>query len=40
MLGTVAARQAVGSVLTCRPNADTRRTRDTDPPLARFGRCP
>jgi murein DD-endopeptidase MepM/ murein hydrolase activator NlpD len=26
--------------LTCRPNADARRTRDADPPVARFGRCP
>jgi murein DD-endopeptidase MepM/ murein hydrolase activator NlpD len=26
--------------LTCRPNADARETRDTDPPVARFGRCP
>jgi peptidoglycan hydrolase-like protein with peptidoglycan-binding domain len=25
---------------TCRPNADARRTRDADPPVARFGRCP
>lgn len=24
----------------CRPNADTRRTRDTDPPFARLDRCP
>jgi peptidoglycan hydrolase-like protein with peptidoglycan-binding domain len=41
MLGTVAARARAGvPELTCRPNADTRRTRDTDPPLARIGRCP
>jgi murein DD-endopeptidase MepM/ murein hydrolase activator NlpD len=26
--------------LTCRPNADARRTRDTDPPAARLDRCP
>jgi hypothetical protein len=26
--------------LACRPNADARRTRDADPPVARFGRCP
>ena len=26
--------------LTCRPNADARRTRDADPPVARIGRCP
>lgn len=26
--------------LTCRPNADARPTRDTDPPVARYGRCP
>lgn len=26
--------------LTCRANADTRSVRDTDPPRARFGRCP
>ena len=25
---------------TCRPNADARPTRDADPPVARFGRCP
>src|SRR5688500_18076787 len=26
--------------LACRANADARRTRDADPPVARFGRCP
>ena len=26
--------------LSCRPNADARRTRDADPPRARLGRCP
>ena len=26
--------------LVCRANADARSTRDTDPPVARFGRCP
>jgi murein DD-endopeptidase MepM/ murein hydrolase activator NlpD len=26
--------------LSCRPNADARRTSDADPPVARFGRCP
>jgi murein DD-endopeptidase MepM/ murein hydrolase activator NlpD len=26
--------------LTCRPNADAWGTRDSDPPVARFGRCP
>jgi hypothetical protein len=26
--------------LTCRPNGDARVTRDTDPPVARTGRCP
>jgi murein DD-endopeptidase MepM/ murein hydrolase activator NlpD len=26
--------------LVCRPNADAWTTRDTDPPTARFGRCP
>jgi peptidoglycan hydrolase-like protein with peptidoglycan-binding domain len=25
---------------TCRPNADAWRTKDADPPVARFGRCP
>ncbi|MFL4985573.1 MAG: M23 family metallopeptidase, partial [Xanthobacteraceae bacterium] len=26
--------------LVCRPNADAWSTRNTDPPVARFGRCP
>jgi hypothetical protein len=26
--------------LACRPNADARRTKDADPPVARVGRCP
>src|SRR5204862_2078813 len=26
--------------LVCRPNADAWGTRDADPPVARFGRCP
>ena len=26
--------------LACRPNADARRTRNADPSVARFGRCP
>jgi peptidoglycan hydrolase-like protein with peptidoglycan-binding domain len=26
--------------LICRPNADARRTKDADPPVARFSRCP
>ncbi len=26
--------------LVCRPNADARRTKDADPPVARFSRCP
>jgi peptidoglycan hydrolase-like protein with peptidoglycan-binding domain len=29
-----------GRRLVCRPNADARRTRNADPPVARFGRCP
>ena len=29
-----------GSRLRCRPNADAWNSRDTDPPYARFGRCP
>ena len=29
-----------GRRLSCRPNADARRTRDADPPRARLGRCP
>jgi hypothetical protein len=42
LLPTSAARTANGSggVLVCRPNADARSTRDTDPPVARLGRCP
>jgi murein DD-endopeptidase MepM/ murein hydrolase activator NlpD len=37
-----AAARVRGSVrrLVCRPNADTRPTRDTDPPFARIDRCP
>jgi peptidoglycan hydrolase-like protein with peptidoglycan-binding domain len=29
-----------GRKLVCRPNADARRTKDANPPVARFGRCP
>ncbi len=29
-----------GRKLVCRPNADARRTKDADPPVARVGRCP
>lgn len=29
-----------GHKLVCRPNADARRTKDADPPVARVGRCP
>jgi peptidoglycan hydrolase-like protein with peptidoglycan-binding domain len=29
-----------GRKLVCRPNADARRTKDADPPVARFSRCP
>ena len=29
-----------GRKLVCRPNADARRTKDADPPVARAGRCP
>jgi peptidoglycan hydrolase-like protein with peptidoglycan-binding domain len=29
-----------GRRLVCRPNADARRTKDADPPVARAGRCP
>jgi len=29
-----------GRPLVCRPNADARRTRNADPPVARLGRCP
>jgi murein DD-endopeptidase MepM/ murein hydrolase activator NlpD len=31
---------ARGRPATCAPNADTRHTRDTDPPFARLDRCP
>ncbi|HST38341.1 MAG TPA: peptidoglycan-binding protein [Conexibacter sp.] len=34
------ARPGGARPLSCRPNADARITRDTDPPVARFGRCP
>lgn len=34
------AASAGGRRLKCRPNADARRTRNTDPYRARFGRCP
>lgn len=34
------ARTGGARALSCRPNADARITRDTDPPVARFGRCP
>jgi peptidoglycan hydrolase-like protein with peptidoglycan-binding domain len=42
MLATSAARAEAGSgrPLVCRPNADARHTRDTDPPVAQIGRCP
>lgn len=42
LLPTVAARARGGSGrrLVCRPNADARRTSNTDPPLARIDRCP
>jgi murein DD-endopeptidase MepM/ murein hydrolase activator NlpD len=48
LLSTVAARAAGASAarrrrsgrLRCRPNADAWNSRDTDPPYARFGRCP
>ncbi|MGH2981299.1 MAG: M23 family metallopeptidase, partial [Solirubrobacterales bacterium] len=42
LLTTAAARAAAraASRLVCRPNADARRTRNTDPPVARNGRCP
>jgi peptidoglycan hydrolase-like protein with peptidoglycan-binding domain len=44
LLSTVAfasgARRGSGHRLTCRPNADAWGTRDTDPLVARFGRCP
>jgi murein DD-endopeptidase MepM/ murein hydrolase activator NlpD len=33
-------RHATGGAPFCRPNADSRRTRDTDPPVARLDRCP
>jgi peptidoglycan hydrolase-like protein with peptidoglycan-binding domain len=32
--------RAKGHRRRCRPNADTRHTRDTDPPVARLDRCP
>lgn len=35
-----AGRSGGAQPLVCRPNADARATRDTDPPVARFGRCP
>jgi peptidoglycan hydrolase-like protein with peptidoglycan-binding domain len=38
--GGAAPRGARGRALACRPNADARITRDTDPPVARIGRCP
>ena len=44
LLSTVAlvagTRTTTGRPLTCRPNADAWGTRDSDPPFARFGRCP
>jgi len=46
LLSRVAARGGArearrrGGRLRCRPNADAWNTRDTDPPFARFGRCP
>ncbi len=42
LLDSVSARTQRGSArrLVCRPNADARRTRDTDPPVARIDRCP
>jgi peptidoglycan hydrolase-like protein with peptidoglycan-binding domain len=42
LLPTVAARVGPGprGRLVCRPNADARSTRNTDPPFARVGRCP
>jgi hypothetical protein len=35
-----AAPRAGRGAAVCRPNADARRTRDTDPPFARLDRCP
>jgi peptidoglycan hydrolase-like protein with peptidoglycan-binding domain len=42
LLAATAARAETASVgqLVCRPNADARRTKDADPLVARFGRCP
>jgi hypothetical protein len=42
LLPTTAARAGHGKIgrLVCRPNADARSSKDTDPPLARIGRCP
>jgi hypothetical protein len=42
LLAKAAARPQRGSSsrLVCRPNADAWSTRDADPPVARFGRCP
>jgi peptidoglycan hydrolase-like protein with peptidoglycan-binding domain len=44
LLSTVAlvagTRTTTDRPLTCRPNADAWGTRDSDPPFARFGRCP
>jgi hypothetical protein len=48
LLSTVAARATAASAARrrrggrgrCRPNADAWNSRDTDPPYARFGRCP